>query len=81
MCAHLSGARNDHKRFIVNGESRRFLNWSRVGLLKIGGKLTTERAKLAHRVGHLPGISLKERQATLEDVLPFDILNRTSKVP
>ena len=40
MCAHLSGARHSQKRFIVNGESRRFLNCSLVGLLKMGGKLT-----------------------------------------
>jgi len=28
-----------------SSESRRFLNWSMVGLLKVGGKLTTERVK------------------------------------
>jgi hypothetical protein len=46
MCAHLSGVRHSQKRFFVNGESRRFLTWSMGGLLKIGGKLTTERPKL-----------------------------------
>ncbi|HEU0002549.1 MAG TPA: hypothetical protein VFQ36_16705 [Ktedonobacteraceae bacterium] len=29
---NLSGTRNSHQRFIVNGESRQFLNWSIVGL-------------------------------------------------
>jgi len=35
-------------------EMSAFLNWSMVGLLKIGGKLTTLRAQLAHMVSHLP---------------------------
>jgi len=39
--AHIYNAWNYQKRFIVNGERRRFLNRSMVVLLDIGGKLTT----------------------------------------
>jgi hypothetical protein len=47
--------------------TERFLRYSLVVLLMIGGKCSRLRAKPAHLVGHLPGVKEREGRAGAEE--------------